>query len=652
MLDIGGTTPSCFQGRIAGAKGVWMVDRDDTAFRTGDGDRNFWIQISDSQLKIKPHPAEAGAAGCVDVDPDKLTFEVVNWSKPLHAVDLNIQLLTILEHRGVQREYLEGLIREQIKLLYEEFAEIVGNGNRLGCRRLMQKLKPPGDDWARKKTRRIGGWPMDNAEQTILLLESGFEPLTCQYLADLLKGALKDYLDRYVERLQIRVPLSTYAYCIADPYGVLEENEVYFGLSQAWDDPAFSDTVLDGIDVIVGRLPAHYPSDIQKRKAVWKAELRHYKDVIVFSSKGDTPLAHMLSGGDYDGDTPWICWDPNMVETFTNVGLPEHTPSEDEIGLVRHSVPMREINLASPDEFLCNAFNFNFKPSLLGTCTNELEKLSYDESIDSDSALYLSGLVSHLVDSRKAGFELTEARWRAIRKKVSPNQRRKPAYKSSDARSGKQSSIIDYLKFNVAEVVKEKILEDFAKLNVDKMEYRKDDELTRIWMENLNLAEKEKKDGKPDLLICLKDLRQRIKTVQSDWLKANNSDKTTFATDVQNAAEAIQAIKPRYFGHALVITWQNSAYEWDRLRASCLYKHFGGKFPWYSVGETLCNIKADANLPTRTQIEDIYLASKLDTKRSKRIEARALLEEGEGDVEEEVYEDDDVFSGFYYYDID
>ena len=37
-------------------------------------------------------------------------------------------------------------------------------------------------------------------------------------------------------------------------------------------------------------------------KAVYKLQLRHMKDVIVFPTKGQIPLASKLQGGDYDGD--------------------------------------------------------------------------------------------------------------------------------------------------------------------------------------------------------------------------------------------------------------------------------------------------------------------------------------------------------------
>jgi hypothetical protein len=46
---------------------------------------------------------------------------------------------------------------------------------------------------------------------------------------------------------------------------------------------------------------------MQKVRAVYKEELSHLTDVVVFPSKGCVPLAHKLQGGNYDGDTFWLC---------------------------------------------------------------------------------------------------------------------------------------------------------------------------------------------------------------------------------------------------------------------------------------------------------------------------------------------------------
>lgn len=60
-------------------------------------------------------------------------------------------------------------------------------------------------------------------------------------------------------------------------------------------------------------------SDIQKLKAVDRLEVResllhdHY-NVIVFSSKGERPDFNKMAKGDLDGDTYFVCWDPELIK--------------------------------------------------------------------------------------------------------------------------------------------------------------------------------------------------------------------------------------------------------------------------------------------------------------------------------------------------
>ena len=53
---------------------------------------------------------------------------------------------------------------------------------------------------------------------------------------------------------------------IADPLGILEEDEVHIGFSSVFRDTksGFNDSMLHDLDILVARLPAHLPSDIQK----------------------------------------------------------------------------------------------------------------------------------------------------------------------------------------------------------------------------------------------------------------------------------------------------------------------------------------------------------------------------------------------------
>ena len=66
--------------------------------------------------------------------------------------------------------------------------------------------------------------------------------------------------------MNIGLGQSTYAYMIADPLAILEENEIHLGFSSVFRDPrsGFDQPMLHNMDVLVARLPAHLPSDVQK----------------------------------------------------------------------------------------------------------------------------------------------------------------------------------------------------------------------------------------------------------------------------------------------------------------------------------------------------------------------------------------------------
>lgn len=66
--------------------------------------------------------------------------------------------------------------------------------------------------------------------------------------------------------MKIELGRSTNAYIIADPLAVLEEGEIHVAFSSVFRDSksGFDETMLHDIDVLVARLPAHLPSDIQK----------------------------------------------------------------------------------------------------------------------------------------------------------------------------------------------------------------------------------------------------------------------------------------------------------------------------------------------------------------------------------------------------
>ncbi|KAJ5573462.1 uncharacterized protein N7459_007889 [Penicillium hispanicum] len=610
QLGISGATPSAFQGRIAGAKGLWMVDRYQSAITNSREGDDIWIQISDSQLKIHPHPQD-WREPC---DREKLTFEVVNWAKPLHPVDLNIQLLAILEHGGRVKEYIADLMRSGIKALYLDFESVLQSDSNVRCRALLQKLRPFGE--GASKARCLDEWVANDAEFIIRLSEAGFAPRSFHPLRKRLRLYLKYLLDRHVEELHIQVPLSTYAYCIADPYGVLEPHQVHLGFSSTWRDPdgQFEDNCLDNIDVLVGRLPAHVPSDIQRRTAVYKHELRHFKDVIVFSTKGDMPLAHMLSGGDYDGDTPWVCWDQNIVQEFRNSDLPDEEFPAEHFGLTKHSVPMAQVK--STEDFLQSTFKFNLTMSNLGRCTREHEKIAYDQSIDCAQAMELACLLSHLVDGRKGGVHLSEPAWQQYRTKISPVPRNQPAYRDPH-RKRKKTNIVDYLKFWVADHEKDLIMRQFEMSFPDNEGFGSlDDDLTRPWHEAEKAAELDQQQG-GDLHTVLKTIKLEVDKMYKQWTRSFSNEMLDYAFKARQAVEMAGSLQPPSLGsHPLVHTWRHSRVEWCALVASYMYKRQSrpnNNFLFHAFGETLCRLKASA-APSRVVTNDIINCYRVNQK--------------------------------------
>ncbi|EEQ89158.1 hypothetical protein RJZ56_007868 [Blastomyces dermatitidis] len=639
------TVPAIFQGRISGAKGVWMVDRDDSRFRVGD--RRFGLQITESQLKIHPAPPYDTRP----VDDTQLAFEVVQWSRPLSPAALNLQLLNILQHGGIRNDHIKSLIKQEMSSFYDDFLETLRVPNGVACRSWLQKMKRITDESYKRQTKRTSNYfPPQYAEQAVLLLDAGFLPLKLPYLTELFKRLLHDYLNN-LKNLKVRVSQSTFAYCIADPFGVLKPDEVHLGFSSAWEHGSVG-TELHGIDILLARLPAHLSTDIQKRRSVYKNALRHFKDVIVFPTTGDTPLASLLSGGDYDGDQCWVCWDPIIVREFKNTEFdPKTVPSEESLGLRDHSTRISEY--VSTEKFLANAFKFNLKSSKLGPCTVEHETFCYHQNnINSSLGVKLAWLLSYLVDSRKSGRELTDDAWKNLRPKY-PNtvftERNplRPAYKSlsngSNPSQWNSNNLIDYLLFEVIVAESNQMLVRFGKFCREHCELPIDSHLIIPWNEAEDRAIKERDENKPALYDALKGLKESVREKKAKWAGLVGPSKMSYSHKITEAAQILQEIAPPDFDHPLGHTWVNSQYEWERLRASCAYKECQTDFVWFAAGPVLCEIKAKAlGGGSRTIVPEIYSILRVNRNSAKRVVERATRRNA-GEWSDDDEDEDDEF---------
>ena len=621
--------PSVFQGRIGGAKGVWLIDVLDEVPNQKDKDGPLWIEVTDSQLKFEASPIDS-----ICPDPDRVTFEVIAWSKPLSSGHLNYQLLPILQDRGVPREVFKKLLTEDLYKRTTELEAAMEDG--LALRKWCQSNYPTTTDRLRcKGIETLGGLPDLQSERIIWFIDHGFQPKSCKFLQQLLFQVIKDYCSRLETRLKIGLELSTNAFMIADPLNVLNVDEVHIGFSGTFKDgQGFDQSMLHEVDVLVARLPALLPSDIQKVRAVFKPELRVYRDVIVFSSRGRVPLANKLSGGDYDGDKAWICWEPSIVQHFQNKEVPEH-PSSTFYGIEKDPTKVSDI-LNHPDyieRFLQHAFDFNLQSDLLGIITHYHESMCYARNnIDSSEAIYIAVLLGLLVDSSKAGFQFSDSKWGMYRKKRKlPMEFPKPAYKDKRA-SKPKDNLIDDLVFGVAKKVRERALANFhQKFNENTTRW--DEDLVRMYRK-----ETEANKSKPLLAKILTEYLNALDQIVDYWnihCSQNDDDENNLRRDAkrQKAAEPsfkmiVAKCREDFLNFPpstselsrVVRRWieeyrSGTSNYWDLLKASAAaYKYPNSKCIWYAAGMELGDLKATAHGKGTysTIVNNIFETLKLD----------------------------------------
>jgi len=641
--------PCAFQGRIAGAKGMWIVDTLGERPFKSPSTRNYWIEISDSQLKFESHPSDA-----LHPPEGRVTFEVNDYVKKLSPSQLNFQLMPILENRGVPAQVIMNLLEADLTARDGELKAAMDSG--LSLRLWNQQTSTLAEErLAFGGIEFQGGLPLSRPERINWLTEQGFEPKRCRYLKEQLYQAIRDYCVALESRLNVGIGQSTYAFMIADPLGVLEENEVHMCFSGVFRDPKsdFDQTMLHDLDVLVARLPAHLPSDIQKVRAVFKPELRIYRDVIIFPTKGSTSLASRLSGGDYDGDRAWVCWEPSIVDPFVNAIVPK-APAPSSFGIVKDHTKVADFMHEPADfinKFVYHGFDFNLQPSMLGTCTVYHESFCYMKNcIDSPAATSIAALLGLLVDSAKAGLTFDGAKWNVyLTTHKLPRNLRKPSYKDRD-RGKPTKHLIDRLVFEIAKGVKDKVLGGFSKQfeNVSP----KDDDLFRICNEEYEQA---KSDRVLDsvfkkLEIDLKALHDfylcGVRT-EDDEFNFNRKERDTFRALVEQCREKFVTIAPTPDNTVIpesnrITEWQRDhsrgrKSRWDLLKASyAFYRYNSSSFVWYIAGIELVEIKATARGAGtyRPVVNGIFDAMKVDSKFVARLERRGILD----DVVEEVDE--------------
>lgn len=110
-----------------------MIDPLDETIRGSES--NFWIEITDSQLKF-----EANREDQMYPDPERVTFEVLEYSRPLSTATLNFQLMPILVERNVPLEIFRDLLEADLTTKAAELEVAMESG--LAIRQWNQEVNP------------------------------------------------------------------------------------------------------------------------------------------------------------------------------------------------------------------------------------------------------------------------------------------------------------------------------------------------------------------------------------------------------------------------------------------------------------------------------------------------------------------------------
>ncbi|EPE37134.1 hypothetical protein GLAREA_09297 [Glarea lozoyensis ATCC 20868] len=595
---------SGFQGRIGEAKGFWSVDHSD---RTGE----LWIEVYESQCKW--NRSKSRDENAVDFHSANRTLEVLKPSGPLRSADLNLQFMPLLIERALDKP----LMRYSLRALL-----IIGLQKELDYLQASLEDAPSLLRWVNEQYSSIserlrhgevlfdGGMPMTLHERLIMLLDAGFEPKKLQLVTDLSKDLFKRKCDELKQRLNITVGKSTYVYMVPDFWGVLEPDEVYMDFSSFVDDVSGqSGVLLHRQDVLVARSPAHFVSDIQKVKAVAKVELIGLKDVIVFSTKGNPSLAAKLSGGDYDGDLAWLCWEPSIVNNFVDAEVPD-VPDFVQQGFVRQDKTTYEELVKNQEHpvshFLKCSLSFNMKQSMLGICTAWKETYCYNQgTVASKEATTLSALLSLLVDQAKQGYSFDAEDWNRLRKSLTEGKNVTtfiPEYKKLKPEFKKDAKhIIDFLMYEAHLKVDNSLTAFQAAIPQNIPQWDADLSSLYNWA-----AEAAKVTNEWDGI--LKDLTKDLEALKLSWSKEftkgkaseNPDDAVDFKATLFEHFEMYQRIQPKTITtltHLLLCDYASPEYtHWSLLKASTLFSSFHKSnvkpVVWFMAGRQLVHLKS------------------------------------------------------------
>lgn len=168
----------------------------------------------------------------------------------------------------------------------------------------------------------------------------------------------------------------------------MEEGEAYVAMDRECDR-----SLSEAVHVLAMRSPSYFAGDLRKLKlvdyetlekrahaqqALYNGRALHHfflklRYGLVLSTKGLKSEAQKMSGGDYDGDKAWVCWNQNIVDEVMDLDA-ENTTTE-HFQIKKSPEEQKPNSEASVEDRLNYALNFRKHQHQLGSLSNLLDRV-------------------------------------------------------------------------------------------------------------------------------------------------------------------------------------------------------------------------------------------------------------------------------------
>ncbi|XP_077234209.1 RNA-dependent RNA polymerase 1-like [Tasmannia lanceolata] len=258
------STPSAFQIRYGGYKGVVAVDPQST----------FKLSLRKSMCKYKS---------------ENTKLDVLAWSK-YQPCFLNRQLIiTLLSTLGINDHIFE---RKQ-KEVVEQMDMILTD--KVKAWEVLEIMSP------------------ENTRILQEMLRCGYKPDSEPFLSMMLQTFRASKLLDLRNKARIFVPDGRVLMGCLDEIITLEYGQVFVKVSCVGGNESDKGPFVVEGKVVVAKNPCLHPGDVRVLMAVNVPALHHMVDCVVFPQQGKKPHPNECSGSDLDGDTYFVSWDPELI---------------------------------------------------------------------------------------------------------------------------------------------------------------------------------------------------------------------------------------------------------------------------------------------------------------------------------------------------